>query len=49
MRYPLLHVRATKAQIAEIKAAADHTGLTVSGWALERLLRAAREEASERS
>src|SRR5688572_1425370 len=39
-----LRARLTEAQDAEIKAAADQAGISVSAWAVERLLRCARQE-----
>lgn len=39
-----LRVRLTTAHETEIKAAATKAGISVSAWALERLLRDAREE-----
>ena len=38
-----LRARLTEAQDAEIKAAAELAGISVSAWAVERLLRCARE------
>jgi hypothetical protein len=39
----------TDAHEAAIKAAAEYAGISISAWALERLLRAARAEEAERS
>lgn len=42
-----LRVRLNPAQETELKTAAERAGITVSAWALERLLKAARRESSE--
>jgi len=39
-----LRARLTEAQDAEIKEAAGRAGISVSAWAVERLLRCARQE-----
>ena len=39
-----LRVRLTEAHDAEIKAAAEQAGISVSAWVVERLLRCARQE-----
>ena len=39
-----LRVRLSAAHEAEIKEAADRVGISVSAWATERLLKAARQE-----
>jgi len=43
-----LRVRISEAHQREIADAAEHAGITVSAWATERLLRAAREETAVR-
>lgn len=39
-----LRVRLAPAHMAEIKAASDHAGITLSAWVTERLLQCARQE-----
>jgi uncharacterized protein (DUF1778 family) len=43
-RSTYLRVRLTQAQERTIKDAAEHAGISVSAWAVERLLRCARNE-----
>lgn len=40
-----LRARTTEAVEAEIKAAADRAGISLSAWMVDRLLKAARQEA----
>ena len=39
-----LRVRIAAAHMKEIKAAAEHAGITLSSWVTERLLQCARQE-----
>ena len=44
-----LRVRLTPDQDVLLKGAAAHAGISISSWAVERLLRAARAEQAERA
>lgn len=41
-----LNIRLSASHKAEIAAAAERTGISISAWAVERLLKAARQESS---
>lgn len=43
----ILRIRVTEDLLATLKAAAARTGINLSAWATERLLRAARQEEKE--
>lgn len=44
-----LRVRVAETHMAEFKVAAESAGITLSAWVVERLLKAARQEARERA